>query len=99
MAESFTNAEAETEEKTISGVLNRQLKFSLNLWAAFAMLLLATGLAQPQTAQSPLPQPTGYVNDYAGVVDSATKQQLETTLGKLDRQQQIQFAVVTVDTT
>ena len=42
-------------------------------------LLLATGLAQPQTAQSPLPQPTGYVNDYAGVVDSATKQQLETT--------------------
>src|SRR5438552_12964747 len=75
------------------------MKSSLNLWAAFAMLLLATGLAQPQTAQSPLPQPTGYVNDYAGVVDSATKQQLETTLGKLDRQQQIQFAVVTVDTT
>jgi uncharacterized protein len=95
MAESFTSA----EKKTINGVLNREMKFSLNLWAAFAMLLLATALAQPQTAQSPLPQPTGYVNDYAGVVDSATKQQLETTLGKLDRQQQIQFAVVTVDTT
>jgi uncharacterized protein len=39
------------------------------------------------------------VNDYAGVVDGATKARLETTLGNLDRQQQIQFAVVTVDTT
>src|SRR5436309_14093735 len=75
------------------------MKFSLNLWAAFAMLLLATALAQPQTAQSPLPQPTGYVNDYAGVVDRATRQSLETTLGNLDHQQQIQFSVVTIDTT
>ena len=39
------------------------------------------------------------MNDYAGVVDRATKDRLETTLGNLDRQQQIQFSVVTVDTT
>jgi hypothetical protein len=25
---------------------------------------------------SPLPAPTGFVNDYAGVIDAATKQQL-----------------------
>lgn len=66
---------------------------------AFVLLLSARGLANAQTAQSPLPQPTGYVNDYAGVVDRATKDRLETTLGNLDRQQQIQFSVVTVDTT
>ena len=66
---------------------------------AFVLLLLARGSAQAQTAQTPLPQPTGYVNDYAGVVDKATKDRLETTLGNLDRQQQIQFAVVTIDTT
>src|SRR6267142_5868838 len=66
---------------------------------AFVLLLSARGLANAQTAQSPLPPPTGYVNDYAGVVDSATKARLETTLGNLDRQQRIQFAVVTVDTT
>ena len=66
---------------------------------AFVLLLSARGSAQAQTAQSPLTQPTGYVNDYAGVVDSATKARLETTLGNLDRQQQIQFAVVTIDTT
>src|SRR5437016_12485102 len=65
----------------------------------FVLLLCASGSANAQTAQSPLPKPTAYVNDYAGVVDSATKERLETTLGNLDRQQQIQFAVVTVDTT
>ena len=67
--------------------------------AAFVLLLLGRGSVNAQAAQSPLPQPTGYVNDYAGVVDSATKERLETTLGNLDRQQQIQFSVVTVDTT
>ena len=66
---------------------------------AFLLLLMGRGSANAQAAQSPLPQPTGYVNDYAGVVDSATKERLETTLGNLDRQQQIQFSVVTVDTT
>lgn len=66
---------------------------------AFVLLLSARGSANAQPAQSPLPQPTGYVNDYAGVIDSATKDRLETTLGNLDRQQQIQFSVVTVDTT
>src|SRR3981081_1079350 len=66
---------------------------------AFVLLLSARGPANAQATQSPLPQPTGYVNDYAGVIDSATKARLETTLGNLDRQQQIQFSVVTVDTT
>src|SRR5438105_1524943 len=68
---------------------------------SFGALLFATALhsASGQTAQSPLPPPTGYVNDYANVIDKATKQQLETTLANLDQQQQIQFSVVTVDTT
>jgi len=65
---------------------------------AFVLLLFARGSANAQPAQSPLPQPTGYVNDYAKLVDSATKARLETTLGNLDRLQQIQFSVVTVDT-
>lgn len=64
--------------------------------AALLLLSIASGWAQ---AQSPLPKPTGYVNDYAGVMDAATKERLETTLGNLDRQQRIQFSVVTVETT
>src|SRR5258708_3846655 len=71
----------------------------LFLVGAFVVLLTGMVSAYAQTAQSPLPKPTGYVNDYAGVVDSATKDRLETTLGNLDRQKQIQFSVVTVDTT
>src|SRR6266576_2143688 len=68
---------------------------------SFSALLLVTGIvsASGKTAQSPLPPPTGYVNDYANVIDKATKQRLETTLANLDHQQQIQFAVVTIDTT
>ena len=65
----------------------------------FVVLLVASGSAKAQAGQSPLPNPTGYVNDYAGVVDSKTKEWLETTLGNLDRQKQIQFSVVTVETT
>src|SRR5437763_5870221 len=66
---------------------------------ALVLLLAAIVSANGQTAQSSLPPPTGYVNDYAKVIDSATKRQLETTLTNLDQQQQIQFSVVTVDTT
>ena len=61
--------------------------------------LIASFAAFRQTTQSPLPQPTGYVNDYAHVIDQTTKDRLEITLTNLDRQRQIQFAVVTIDTT
>ena len=64
-----------------------------------AWLFLAGNMAIAQTAQSPLPKPTGYVNDFAAVIDSTTRSRMETTLTNLDREQQIQFAVVTVDTT
>src|SRR3989440_239207 len=66
---------------------------------AFLLLLAAIISANGQTAQSPLPPPTGYVNDYARVIDKLTKQQLEATLTNLDQQQKIQFSVVIVDTT
>ena len=69
------------------------------MWAIFAVLLLTAVNAFAQTTKLPLPAPTGYVNDYAGVINRATKAELETTLTNLDREQKIQFAVVVVDTT
>src|ERR1700730_1609769 len=66
---------------------------------AITLLSMAGGSANAQTAQSPLPKTTGYVNDYAEVIDNATKVRLKTNLGNLDRQQSVQFAVVTIDTT
>lgn len=64
--------------------------------AVFAVIVLT---AVNAFAQSPLPSPTGHVNDYAGVINRATKTELETTLTNLDREQKIQFAVAVVDTT
>lgn len=69
------------------------------LTLACALVLMTGGRAIAQTTESPLAPPTGYVNDYAKVIDGATKQRMETTLANLDREQQIQFFVVTVDTT
>ncbi|MGZ5436191.1 MAG: TPM domain-containing protein [Pyrinomonadaceae bacterium] len=69
------------------------------VWAIFAVLLLTAVIAPAQTTKSPLPPPTGYVNDYVGVINRATKTELETTLTNLDREQKIQFAVAVVDTT
>ncbi len=60
--------------------------------SAFLLVLLSGLIAQTVCGQSgagdkpfsindsPLPAPTGFVNDYAGVIDAATKQQLETRL-------------------
>jgi len=63
------------------------------------VLLLTAAHTRAQTTESPLPPPTGYVNDYVGVVDRAVKTELESTLSNLDREQKIQFAVAVVDTT
>ena len=50
---------------------------------------------------SPLPAPTGFVNDYAGVIDAATKQQLEDKLKNLKEttDPQVEIAVAVVKTT
>ena len=52
-----------------------------------------------QTARSPLPPPTGYVNDYANVIDPQTKAKLETILTNLKQRADIEIAVVTVPST
>ena len=64
------------------------------------ILCLSCGrLTHAQTTQSPLPPPTSFVNDYANVIDPATKTRLETILKNLRDEHDIEFAVVTVPTT
>src|ERR1051325_4171542 len=75
------------------------MKLAFLFCMAVAVALWAVSPAAAQQDQSPLPAPTGYVNDYAKVIDDATKSRMESALTNLDRQHQIQFAVVTVDTT
>ena len=77
----------------------------------FLLVLLVLGFAVSKTFSqnnsqfnintSPLPAPTGAVNDYVGVVDAATKQRLEQKLKdfKAKNNPPIELAVAVVDTT
>ena len=53
---------------------------------------------EPQL-KSPLPPPTGFVNDYAKVFDAPARDKLEARLAALKEVSAIEFAVVTVETT
>lgn len=67
---------------------NRSLLAHSKLYVAAIAILFAVFAVRAQENQpwsintSPLPAPTGFVNDYTGLIDAATKQQLETKLKK-----------------
>jgi len=76
-------------------------------FAAWLILFVAALTAFGQETQpfdqntSPLPAPTGFINDYAGVIDQATKDRLETKLKQFKEQTnpQVEIAVAVVRTT
>lgn len=77
-----------------------------SLLAAFAILLAVSAAHSQNTGQfsineSPLPAPTGYVNDYAGVIDPATKQQIEKHIDQFKKSSNpsTELAVAVVRTT
>lgn len=76
-----------------------------NLLLAALAIAFAVGISfgqEPWSSNtSPLPASTGYVNDYAGVIDAATKQQLETKLKNLKETTNppVEIAVAVVKTT
>ena len=49
-------------------------------------------------AANALPQPTGYVSDFAHVLNADDKQKLEQFCTRVEQQLGVQFALVTVDT-
>ena len=52
-----------------------------------------------ETAKSLLPRPTGFVNDYQNVFSVEDKQRLESLLTELKNKADIEFDVVTIETT
>jgi uncharacterized membrane protein YgcG/Flp pilus assembly protein TadD len=64
-----------------------------------AALLLAYGVAQKAQTIAQMPERTAHINDFAHVIDDATRQQLEIRLENLKQKTGIQFDVVTVETT
>ena len=70
------------------------------LVCAILLLALQTS-ASAQHGQSPIPRPSPFtpVVDYANVIDAETRQKLESIYVNLKQRADIEFAVVTVDTT
>lgn len=82
----------------------RVLSFPKSLSVLLLVLFAAIG-AFPQESTpwsqntSPLPAPTGFINDYAGVIDAAAKSQLEEQLKQFKEKTGVELAVAVVKTT
>lgn len=70
----------------------------LSRWLAVVLLIFAPSVVLTAESVSTLPAPTGYVNDFAGVLSPSTKASLENLCYQLDRQAHAQIAVVTIKT-
>jgi len=62
----------------------------------FAVLLVSPAWAMRAETVAGLPAPTGYVNDFAGVLTPETRQSLEDLCTQVDQQAHAQIAVVTI---
>ena len=60
-----------------------------------AVLLLSVAVAAESVKQL---KPTGYVNDFAGVLDASTKSQIEDICTQIDQKAHAQIALVTINT-
>ena len=67
-------------------------------WLMFAVVLMLPGRVMLGESVATLPAPTGYINDFAGVLSPETKQTLEDLCTQVDRQAHAQIAVVTIKT-
>jgi uncharacterized protein len=65
-------------------------------WWMIVVLLVGSGRVVLGESVAGLPAPTGYVNDFAGVLSPETKQSLEELCTQVDRQAHAQIAVVTI---
>src|ERR1700729_3751035 len=65
-------------------------------WLMLAVLLVVPARAVRGETVAGLPAPTGYVNDFAGVMSPETVQSLEDLCTLVDQKAHAQIAVVTV---
>ena len=70
----------------------------ISRWLAIAVLIFAPSVVLTAESVSTLPAPTGYVNDFAGVLSPSTRSNLEDLCTQVDRQAHAQIAVVTIKT-
>jgi tetratricopeptide (TPR) repeat protein len=79
---------------TLTFINRRALAMALVLGLAFAVVSNFRAGAQ----NNRLPKRTGHINDFAEVLDDATRQRLEGVLEGLKRKTEVDFAIVTIKT-
>ncbi len=67
-------------------------------WLAIFLLVLSPAAVLTAETVDSLPAPTGYVNDFAGVLSPQTVQSVDDLCAAVDRQAHAQIAVVTIKT-
>jgi uncharacterized protein len=67
-------------------------------WLAILLLVLSPAAVLTAETVDSLPAPTGYVNDFAGVLSPETVQGVDNLCAAVDRQAHAQIAVVTIKT-
>ena len=70
----------------------------ISRWLAIVVLIFAPSVVLTAESVSTLPAPTGYVNDFAGVLSPSTKSNIENLCTQVDHQAHAQIAVVTIKT-
>jgi len=84
--------------------MTKRIESSRRFFAAIVLTLAAfvpvfSQFSANAPTESPLPAPTGHVNDYAGVIDEATKQSIEEKLRAFKTATGVEIAVAVVKTT
>lgn len=67
-------------------------------WLAVLLLVLSPAAVLTAETVDSLPAPTGYVNDFAGVLSPETVESVDNLCAAVDRQAHAQIAVVTIKT-
>jgi len=75
------------------GVEGVSARSSLLIVALAVIVSSFCGLASAQT----FPKPSGYVNDFAGVLDQPSRERIEQLCKELETKTGVQFSVVTID--
>ena len=70
----------------------------MHRWLLCLAMIFGGCASLPAETVASLPAPTGYINDFAGVLSPDVKQRLEVLCTAVDRQAHAQIAVVTVHT-
>lgn len=77
--------------------LDRRKPTWVFLFCCSAALFLSLGVDQLAQTTQQMPPRTGHVNDFAGVVNEKTRQQLENILSNVKLKTGIEFAIATVE--